>query len=209
MRGQAPCELTTLHEQLRERERAELSKQRLAAARTALDVDFTISEALLAGDYDRRLTREIRSYRLRRTLGWIGGNALAERDMLGLRSASFSAWKDELTPSNLGLSLPSRILRGYRSDGQGVRDAAMQYLEIRPDDSGAETAREWLDHVGWPSVDINRFENVFELSVSPDSVYAGPILRKARCTGARDAEDTSARLKLPFGLGSRCVLRAE
>jgi hypothetical protein len=48
-----------------------------------------------------------------------------------------------------------------------------------------------------------------ELSISPDRVYIGPILRKARCLQERAPEATRARQQLPFGLGNRCVLRAD
>jgi hypothetical protein len=114
-------------------------------------------------DAERELDHAIHRYRIQRILGWIGGNALAERDLMGLRSISFSAWKDALTPANIGLSLPARIVRGFKPDGRAVREAAIQYLEQDPHGPRAEKAREWLDHVGWPRVDVNRFQSVFEL----------------------------------------------
>jgi hypothetical protein len=60
----------------------------------------------------------------------------------------------------------------------------------------------WLGIYRWLPIEA-------ELSVSTDRFYFGPILRKGRCTQERNPEQTSARQQLPFGLGSRCVLRAE
>ncbi len=100
-------------------------------------------EVDVQGEFDRAVS----AYRWKRLLGWIGGNALAER------ATSVSVWKDSLTLANMGVSLPARILRGWRPDPSAVQGAAVQYLEREPLGPSAGDARAWLDQLGWPEAD--------------------------------------------------------
>lgn len=87
--------------------------------------------------------REAADYRQRRALGWVGGKALS-RDGFGLSTSSYDAWRNSLSPMNLVLSAPSRMVRGWEPDATALRAAAEDYLEVLPDGERASEARKWL-----------------------------------------------------------------
>lgn len=89
------------------------------------------------------LRLERRRYRVRRALGFLGGNAL-EMHGLDLSGQGVRSWGESLTPMNLALSVPVRVARGRRADGSGLRTAALRYLEVAPDGAQADEARAWL-----------------------------------------------------------------
>ena len=113
-------------------------------------------------DVDGELARAVHGYRVKRLLGWIGGNALAERGT-SFTMRSFDVWKNAFTLSNMGVSLPARLVRGWKPDGQPVREAALHYLERKPSGPQAGFARSWLDQVGWPDPDALGFQASFPL----------------------------------------------
>jgi len=98
-------------------------------------------------DVQGEFERAVSVYRWKRLLGWIGGNALAER------GTSVSVWKDSLTMANMGVSLPARVLRGWKPDPSAVQASAVRYLAAQPRGPLAKDAREWLGQVGWPEAD--------------------------------------------------------
>ena len=91
----------------------------------------------------RHLDRAVRGYRVRRILGWLGGSEL-ERRGLSLSSKAARAWKAVLSPANLVLAMPMRILRGRKPEGSEVRRAAELILDWNPKGSAAVEARDWL-----------------------------------------------------------------
>jgi len=95
----------------------------------------------------RRFAAERRRYRVRTTLGWLGGAPLA-KDGLKASTSGYEAWRESITPLNLVLSLPARIFRGWRPDGEALREAAATYLDLDPHGDDAESAREWLTRLG-------------------------------------------------------------
>lgn len=80
---------------------------------------------------ESRFTASLRDYRVRRTLGWIGGEKLAS-DGLEPTARGYRAWRDSLTPLNLAISLPARVLRGWRPADNALEVAAREYLDHDP-----------------------------------------------------------------------------
>ena len=139
-------------------------------------------------DVEGDLTRSIHEYRMKRWLGFIGGNALAERGA-SLSNRSFSVWKDAFTLTNMGVSIPARLIKGWRPDGTPVRDAAVRYLDRRPHGPQAARARAWLDHVGWPEPDALGLQGQFQLPAAKaafDRISVPPVIvsRQAIRSGA-------------------------
>jgi len=90
------------------------------------------------------LDREARTYRVRHMLGLVGGRALAD-DGTAMSPEMIRAWRDSMTPMNMALSLPARLIRGWRPDGEALRKAAREYLREMPAGIRAEEAREWVE----------------------------------------------------------------
>lgn len=90
------------------------------------------------------LLREQRAYRVRRTLGWIGGASLEERGLefsrKGLRS-----WWDSFSALNLVVSVPLRVATGRRPEGEHLRRAAERYVVAFPEGRHATAATHWLE----------------------------------------------------------------
>jgi len=107
----------------------------------------------------RRFSAEQRRYRVRTTLGWLGGAQLA-KDGLKASTRGYRAWRESITPLNLALSLPARIFRGWRPDGRPLREAASTYLEFEPHGKDAASAREWLTRLG--AAEGRRIERALE-----------------------------------------------
>lgn len=107
------------------------------------------------------LDDQVRLYRARRALGWMGGSELAEtavpsahdalslsRDGLDAWRVSYRAWSGALSPVNLVIDAPVRAWRSWQPDGADLRGAAARYLEISPDGERAADAVDWLDTLG-------------------------------------------------------------
>ena len=92
------------------------------------------------------LEREARSYKLKRVLGFVGGNQLAE-DGAHLSTDMVRAWGDSISPLNVAVSMPARMYRGWRPDGEALRDAALEYIARMPQGERSEEARAWLQEV--------------------------------------------------------------
>ncbi len=90
------------------------------------------------------LDREARDYRIRRVLGLVGGSDLADEE-IALSPDLVRALRDSMTPTNVALSVPARLLRGWRPDGEALREAALDYLAQFPSGLRAEEARSWVD----------------------------------------------------------------
>jgi hypothetical protein len=97
-------------------------------------------------DPEGALLREQRSYRVRRTLGWLGGDELEEHG-LEWTSEGLRGWRRSLRPFNIVFGLPTRIARGRQARGDDLRAAARHYLEVEPDGDRAGTAREWVSEL--------------------------------------------------------------
>lgn len=95
-------------------------------------------------DPEGAFLREQRSFRVRRALGWLGGDAL-EQHGLETSAKGLQSWGRSLTPFNLALSLPARVMLGRSPRSIELREAAERYLELAPGGARAGDAREWLD----------------------------------------------------------------
>ncbi len=89
------------------------------------------------------LEREERKFKLRRSLGWVGGENL-EQQGLKRSGRAYKVWQRSMQPLNLAMSMPARMIGGWTPDSTQLRDAATQYLEVFPDGARAEDARDYL-----------------------------------------------------------------
>ena len=110
---------------------------------------------------ERALDDEIKSYSRRRSLGWLGGDALADRapkvipedvelseDQLRELKETYKLIRKTVDPVNLVLQAPARVVRDWQPDGSALREAATRYLELEPQGARAEEARQWLAKLG-------------------------------------------------------------
>ena len=106
---------------------------------------------------------EVRLYRTRRALGWMGGAELVEsavpskadalafsRDGLRAWQGSMHAWRNALSPVNLLIDAPARAWRSWQPDGDALHAAAERYLELVPEGNRAVEAAAWLETLGGP-----------------------------------------------------------
>ncbi len=84
-----------------------------------------------------------RRFRVQRALGWLGGDRLEENG-LSLSREAVDAWQAALSPLNLAVSLPARLLSGRRPESTDVHAAATRYLERVPFGPRAADAKAWL-----------------------------------------------------------------
>jgi len=104
---------------------------------------------------------ELRLYRTRRALGWLGGAELAETavpstsDALSLSRSgyrawqrSYRAWRHTLRPVNLVIDAPARAWRSWQPEGDALHRSAERYLELVPGGDRAPEAAAWLDTLG-------------------------------------------------------------
>ncbi len=89
------------------------------------------------------LARSERRFRVRRTLGWLGGDRLEENGLSPSRKG-VDAWQAALSPLNLVVSLPARLLSGRRPESTDIHAAATRYLERVPFGPRAADAKAWL-----------------------------------------------------------------
>ncbi len=94
-------------------------------------------------DPEGALLREQRSYRLRRALGWLGGDELEEHG-LELSREAVRGWRRSLAPFNLLVGFPTRLARGREARADELRAAARHYLDVEPAGARAGAARDWL-----------------------------------------------------------------
>ena len=133
----------------------------------------------------RAWARALWRYRIRRVLGWVGGSKL-ERDGLSLTSRARRAWRSVVSPLNLALSFPMRVIRWREPEGTGVRRAAALVLDWSPEGDATREAREWLARTR-PSTAERRRAALFDdgmLRLPPartsyTPVFARPVLLTA------------------------------
>ncbi len=124
-----------------------------AAAASAAEV-LTDARVNPAGAFEE----EVKLYRTRRALGWMGGAQLAEtavpssaavlsftRDGYRAWQGSYRAWRDVLRPVNLVIDAPARAWRSWQPDGRDLHAAAERYLELVPDGERGTEAAAWLE----------------------------------------------------------------
>jgi hypothetical protein len=120
----------------------------LTAARWLADPDVDPGAVLL---------REQRSYRLRRALGWIGGEPLQARG-LELSGDGLRSWRDTFSALNLAVSMPTRVVRGWEPPRDDLRRAAEHYVQIHPEGPQSEVAARWLDDIEFSEASRRRGE---------------------------------------------------
>lgn len=92
---------------------------------------------------EREWTRLRRRERVRQGLSWLGGVEL-ERGGLDLSLSGLRAWRSAVSPFNLALFAPLRVLRHREPDRGEIRSLAISYLDRYPAGPVAEEAREVL-----------------------------------------------------------------
>ncbi len=144
---------------------------------------------------------EVRLYRARRALGWMGGAELAEtavpskeealavsRDGIRAWQRSIRAWRDVLSPVNLLVDAPVRAWRSWQPDGEALHGAAARYLELAPDGERAPEAALWLETLEGQTRDGARLSPFDDgLLVLPHSQTAWSRLSSTRIVVAREA----------------------
>jgi hypothetical protein len=100
------------------------------------------------------LLREQRSYRLRRALGWFGGDPLEERG-LELSGDGVRSWSRALAPLNLLVSFPARVIRGRGARSDDLRFAAERYLAAEPAGPYADEASRWLEETSRSEAELH------------------------------------------------------
>ncbi len=166
---------------------------------------------------------QLRSYRTRRALGWVGGQELAatalpspqealslSRDGLEAWEESIRAWRGALTPANLVIDAPSRAWRSWQPEGRDLSDVARRYLELVPDGEMAAEAASWLDELAVQEQKSPRV-SVFEdgVLVLPHSQTAWTRLASMRLVVARAAlEATASDIVSDLSDGASAVLLA-
>lgn len=101
-----------------------------------------------------------RTFRVRRALGWLGGDRLEENG-LSLSRDGYKAWRAALSPLNLVVSLPVRLITGRRPQTDELHDAATSYLDRVPFGPSAAAANAWLD-AGMTDGAARRSDRVFD-----------------------------------------------
>jgi hypothetical protein len=110
----------------------------------------SLAQAWLADERfhpEAALASSERNFRVRKALGWLGGDRLEENG-LSLSRDGYKAWQAALSPLNLVVSLPARLITRRRPQAAGVRDAATSYLDRVPFGPRAAAANAWLDADG-------------------------------------------------------------
>lgn len=110
---------------------------------------------------ERAFDDEITSYTKRRSLGVLGGQALADNGLTfepdnvqftaqGLEriKKSYKVFRKTVNPVNLMVDAPARLFRDWRPDGGALREAAQRYLALEPNGERAADARDWLVELG-------------------------------------------------------------
>ena len=89
------------------------------------------------------LESSARRFRVKRALGWLGGDELEDHG-LSFSRAGYKAWQAALSPLNLALALPARLISGRRPEATDLRAAATAYLDRVPFGPRANAAKAWL-----------------------------------------------------------------
>ncbi len=144
-------------------------------------------------DPEGAFLREQRSFRVRRALGWLGGDDL-ERHGLETSTRALRSWGRSLTPFNLALSFPARILLGREAPSDGLREAAERYLVLSPQGVRADAARAWLSELPTaPSVAEAAAWDDGVLRLPRSSVAYAPVVARPLLLSQAALERASAR----------------
>jgi hypothetical protein len=150
---------------------------------------------------------------VRQALGWLGGDQLSQRGV-ELSPRGYRAWRASMTPLNVAVSMPARVYRGWKPDGEGLREAAMQYLSQLPQGPQAEEAVAWLHDIQAGGKATARFDGWdgerFSLPPARTSyarLSAAPLLVTKRVVDSLYVSDVPA-IRDALGLGDAVMLEA-
>jgi hypothetical protein len=156
---------------------------------------------------------EKRSYRLRQALGWLGGDQLSQRGV-ELSPRGYRAWRQSMTPLNVAVSMPARVYRGWKPDGESLREAAVQYLAQLPQGPQAEEAIAWLRDIKADGGATMRFDgwdgDDFSLPPARTSyvrLSAAPVLVTKRVIDSLYVSDVPG-IRDALGVGDAVMLEA-
>ena len=90
------------------------------------------------------LVSSARRFRVRRALGWLGGDELEDHGLSFSRDG-YKAWQAALSPLNLALALPARLISRRRPESTDLHAAASGYLDRVPFGPSANAAKAWLE----------------------------------------------------------------
>ena len=105
------------------------------------------------------LESSARRFRMKRALGWLGGDELEDHG-LSFSREGYKAWQAALSPLNFALALPARLISGRRPEARDLHAAATGYLDRVPLGPQANAAKAWLeDSNGQPSRNQRAFDD--------------------------------------------------
>ncbi len=90
------------------------------------------------------LESSARRFRVKRALGWLGGDELEDHG-LSFSREGYKAWQAALSPLNFALALPARLISGRRPEARDLHAAATGYLDRVPFGPRATAAKAWLE----------------------------------------------------------------
>jgi hypothetical protein len=95
---------------------------------------------------EETFAQRTRDYRIRQVLGMLGGDQLSQSGV-ELSPRGYRAWRESMTPLNVAVSMPARFYRGWKPDGEELREAALQYIAQLPKGPRAAEAVAWLQDI--------------------------------------------------------------
>jgi hypothetical protein len=95
---------------------------------------------------EETFAQRTRDYRIRKVLGMLGGDQLSQSGV-ELSRRGYRAWRESMTPLNVAVSMPARFYRGWKPDGEELREAALQYIAQLPQGPRAAEAVAWLQNI--------------------------------------------------------------
>lgn len=109
---------------------------------------------------EREWRRAQRLQRIRTALGWLGGATL-EQNGLDLSSRGLRAWRSTVSPLNLALSVPIRVMRRRDADSAPIRRLALDYVEYHPEGPAVDEAEAWISRTD-PTPQERRRASLFD-----------------------------------------------
>ena len=104
------------------------------------------------------LESSARRFRVKRALGWLGGDELEDHG-LSVSREGYKAWEAALSPLNFALALPARLISGRRPEVRDLHAAAAGYLDRVPFGPQANAAKAWLEDSNGPNRNQRAFDD--------------------------------------------------